>query len=41
MRVETLHALARALGVPTSALFATEAPRSVVAPGQRQPASPG
>ncbi|WP_324290207.1 helix-turn-helix domain-containing protein [Streptomyces antarcticus] len=31
-RVETLHALARALGVTTSALFATEAPRSVVGP---------
>ncbi|MFJ8955594.1 helix-turn-helix transcriptional regulator [Streptomyces sp. NPDC102381] len=29
-RVETLHAIARALGIPTSALFATEAPRSVV-----------
>ncbi|WP_267245185.1 helix-turn-helix domain-containing protein [Streptomyces sp. PR69] len=32
VRVETLHALARALGVSTSALFATEAPRSVVGP---------
>lgn len=31
-RVETLHALARALGVTTSALFATEAPRSIVGP---------
>ncbi|QNE74028.1 helix-turn-helix domain-containing protein [Streptomyces finlayi] len=31
-RVETLHALARALGVTTSALFVTEAPRSVVGP---------
>ncbi|THA29382.1 XRE family transcriptional regulator [Streptomyces sp. A1277] len=32
VRVETLHALARALRVSTSALFATEAPRSVVGP---------
>jgi transcriptional regulator with XRE-family HTH domain len=31
-RVETLHALARALGVSTSALFATEAPKSVLGP---------
>ncbi|MFE9456307.1 helix-turn-helix domain-containing protein [Streptomyces californicus] len=31
-RVETLHAVARALEVHTSALFATEAPRSVVGP---------
>ncbi|MGP3990753.1 helix-turn-helix domain-containing protein [Streptomyces sp. 3N207] len=29
-RVETLHSLARALGVSTSALFATEAPKSVL-----------
>lgn len=29
-RVETLHMLARALGVPTSALFATEAPQPVI-----------
>ncbi|AIA03132.1 helix-turn-helix transcriptional regulator [Streptomyces noursei] len=32
-RVETLHALARALGVTTSALFATEVPRPVVDDG--------
>ena len=31
-RVETLHSLARALGVSTSALFATEAPKSVLGP---------
>jgi transcriptional regulator with XRE-family HTH domain len=31
-RVETLHILARALGVTTSALFSAEAPRSVVGP---------
>ncbi|MBH1936309.1 helix-turn-helix transcriptional regulator [Streptomyces sp. AV19] len=31
-RVETLHAMARALGVTTSALFATEAPKPVVGP---------
>ncbi|MFB6819597.1 helix-turn-helix domain-containing protein [Streptomyces sp. NPDC056347] len=31
-RVETLHKFAGALGVTTSALFATEAPRSVVGP---------
>ncbi|MGW3726814.1 helix-turn-helix transcriptional regulator [Streptomyces sp. NPDC000851] len=30
--METLHALARALGVSTSALFATEAPKSVLGP---------
>ncbi|MFJ5678222.1 helix-turn-helix domain-containing protein [Streptomyces sp. NPDC093097] len=30
--METLHALARALGVNTSALFATEAPKSVLGP---------
>lgn len=30
VRVETLHALARALGVPTSALFDTESPAPVV-----------
>ncbi|MGK5640668.1 helix-turn-helix transcriptional regulator [Streptomyces sp. URMC 126] len=31
-RVETLHAMARALGVTTSALFATEAPKPVLGP---------
>ncbi|MEU5439080.1 helix-turn-helix transcriptional regulator [Streptomyces sp. NPDC020719] len=30
VRMETLHALARAMGVPTSALFATEATKPVV-----------
>ncbi|MEU4683877.1 helix-turn-helix domain-containing protein [Streptomyces xinghaiensis] len=32
-RVETLHAIARALGIPTSALFAPGAPRPVVEDG--------
>lgn len=30
VRTETLHALARALGVPTSALFVTETPKPVI-----------